>query len=113
MEKARLSRMERKILFALHNYGYATIGYRELNGYLHFPPALDIGDALQNLQSLGLIREVESPYKDRPGHYVATHAGKEWLQFRPSKSPVIRKVVEIVFTALIAAVINRLFGLLG
>lgn len=113
MEKVKLSRMERKILFALHNYGYATIGYQELNGYLHFPPALDIGDALQNLQSLGLIREVEPPCKGKPGHYAITQKGKEWLRFRPMDNPLFKEFLGVLITAIATTLLNRLFGIGG
>lgn len=83
MEKVRLSRIERKILFALRVYDEINIGVCELNGYLHFPPILDILEALDRLQKHGFIRKVESPYRGRPEHYVITWEGKEWLRFRP------------------------------
>lgn len=113
MEKVRLSRIERKILFALRVYDEINIGVCELNGYLHFPPILDILEALDRLQKHGFIRKVESPYRGRPEHYVITWEGKEWLRFRPMDNPLFKEFIKILVTAVATIILNQLFGISG
>lgn len=113
MEKVRLSRIERKILFALRVYDEINIGVCELNGYLHFPPILDILEALDRLQKHGFIRKVESPYRGRPEHYVITWEGKEWLRFRPMDNPLFKNFLGVLITAIATTILNRLFGISG
>lgn len=107
MEKVKLSKTERKILFALNLYGYARIGYRELNGYLHFLPLETTYTALANLQKRGLIREAEKDW------YVITEEGKEQMRFRPLESPLLKDFLKILVTAAVTTMLNQLFGVTG
>lgn len=104
MEKVKLSKIERKILFALNLYGNSVVGYRELKGYLHFPPLETTYNALAKLEKLGLIREIES---DR---YIITEEGKEQIQFRPFADLTSKEMKVGLVCAIAGAVVQKLLG---
>lgn len=106
-KKVKLSKIERKILFALKLYGNSVVGYRELKGYLHFPPLETTYNALAKLEKLGLIRKIES---DR---YIITEEGKEQMRFRPLESPLLKDFLKILVTAAVTTMLNQLFGVTG
>lgn len=104
MEKIKLSKIERKILFALNLYSYARIGYRELNGYLHFLPLETTYTALGNLEKRGLIREAEKDW------YVITEEGKEQMKFRPFADLMSKEMKVGLVCAIAGAVLQKLLG---
>lgn len=71
---AKLNKLEKKILIAIHRYSYADIGLQELNGYLHFPPIEIILSAVGFLKQEGLIKEREQPFHG----YQLTNAGERY-----------------------------------
>lgn len=71
-----MTSMERKILIALKRYPYANIGFQELNGYLHFPPAEKIAMSIQSLQEAHYIEDQEFPNDS----YSITASGIEQLK---------------------------------
>lgn len=103
MEKIRLSRTEKKIIRALHVYSYAWIGYSELNGYLHFPPAETIYKAVDRLLARGFIREIKQPHR-----YVVTNEGIDALRWRLFEGVTLGNLVTAAVTAAITATVTVL-----
>ena len=97
-----MTSMERKILIALKRYTYANIGFQELNGYLHFPPAEKIAMSIQSLQEAHYIEDHEFPNDS----YSITASGIEQLKKTAFRNRYVFPALHSVWGYILCAVIT-------